>query len=399
MKKMLRTAGVLLLAFVLLICAACGGKETPGDQKNGSKAESVKPTDPKDSEKSGTESAESKGSAEPASSAGDGYEWPVDPEYTYETNGPDVIALRNMLATSPVVEIPLSVDGKKVNGLYQFAIRNGEHVDEVIIPEGIETMIDSGFSSCDNLKKITIPASVTQIADSATNPNKDDEFWFDLAHVEDVVITKGNPVYERDGGIIYRKNKDGSRTIVWYCRSNPEESYTVPDDIGVGAAAFAYTDHLKTLNTPVFPQSLIGSGIEVINYAPHDSGYIKIDIDPDDTALREVNIRGAFNSDLYSGTGLQNATRLERVTMVENKESISIDGVIYSLNDTGEPSALTLYPPARKGETYEVPDTVTKIGPGAFSGDELPYLKTLSLKRGCSTDKAKIRKLTVIYRD
>ena len=175
-------------------------------------------------------------------------------------------------------------------------------------------------------------------------------------------------------------------------------------DIGIGAGAFAYPDHLKVLDTPVFSETFIESSIEVINYAPKTSGYIAINIHSDanwgyHAALKEVNIAGAFNSDLYSGTGLQDAVNLERVNMIENKESVSLDGVVYSLDDAGEPSALTLYPPARPGETYEVPDTVTKISAEAFSGHELPYLKTISVKRGCSTEKAKLDKLEVIYRD
>ena len=391
----------ILLAITILVSAAGCGKAVPTEPSGQTTPKTEDNQETVDSA-SGSSDSKKEEKQDAAAESDDGYEWPAEAEYTYESNGPDRIALRNMLSTSAVAEIPDQIDNQRIDWLYEFGFRNGDYIEEIIIPEGIEKIIDTEFYGYQKLKKITIPASVNEISNHQNG--SDDEFWTNMAHVEDVVIAEGNLVYERDGGIIYRKDDNGSRTLVWYCRSNPEESFTVPEDVGIGAGAFACTDHLKVLDTHVFPETFIESSIEVINYAPETSGYIDINIHSDanreyHTALKEVNIAGAFESDLYSGTGLQHAVNLERVNMIENKESVSLDGVIYSLNDAGEPSALTLYPPTRPGESYEVPDTVTKISDEAFSGDELPYLKTISVKRGCSTEKAKLGKLEVIYRD
>lgn len=383
---------LLILAFVF--ASGCG-KTTPAEKGSSgetktSETKAKETKAPESTEPRDTEDKDKDTSAVP----GDGYVWPTDMEITYESNGPDVIALHRMLATSPKAEIPDSVDGIKVTSLYQFGIRNGEYLDEIVIPEGVETILDTDFGNCINLKRITIPASVTEISNHQNQ--MDDEFWISMAHVEDVVIAQGNSIYERDGGIIYRRNKDDSRTLVWYCRSNPEESYTLPDGLTIGEGAFACTDYLKELNTSMFPSTLIESSIEVINYAPSKNYGVCVNIySSEHTALREVNIAGVFADDLHN-SGLIDAINLERVNIAENKKSVSIDGVVYSLNDQGEPDTLTLYPPARPGEFYEVPDTVKKIRDGAFSGDELPYLKTISVKRGCDTSKAKLKKLEVI---
>lgn len=64
---------------------------------------------------------------------------------------------------SGVLTIPGSV---KTIGVDAFAY--DENVEEIIIEDGVECISDGAFVNCPNLKKVTIPASVTEITDAFT---------------------------------------------------------------------------------------------------------------------------------------------------------------------------------------------------------------------------------------
>ena len=49
--------------------------------------------------------------------------------------------------------------------IFQFAIENALYLEEIILPEGLETLGDIVFWHCKSLKSLTIPSTVTYIAD------------------------------------------------------------------------------------------------------------------------------------------------------------------------------------------------------------------------------------------
>ena len=79
----------------------------------------------------------------------------------------------------------------------------------------------------------------------------------------------------------------------------------------------------------------------------------------------------------------------------ENTAYVSSDGVLYN----GDWTALICYPAAKAGETYTVPDSVLRIGEGAFSGSSLAEIRLPermdSIGSGAFMDCGELRSLII----
>ncbi|MDE6433808.1 MAG: leucine-rich repeat protein [Lachnospiraceae bacterium] len=64
-----------------------------------------------------------------------------------------------------VLEIPETINGKTVTGIYKSAFSSTKF-SEIILPDTLTSIGDFAFSSCENLTSIEIPASVTSIGNS-----------------------------------------------------------------------------------------------------------------------------------------------------------------------------------------------------------------------------------------
>lgn len=77
------------------------------------------------------------------------------------------------------VVIPSKVNGKTVSKIgYTAFNENLYNMKEVVIPEGVKTIDDMAFSHCENLKRVSIPNTVTSIGKAA----------FEYTHIEKLVI-------------------------------------------------------------------------------------------------------------------------------------------------------------------------------------------------------------------
>ena len=71
--------------------------------------------------------------------------------------------------------IPSEINGKKVASISSYAFENGESLESVIIPSGIEYIDARAFISCHSLKSVTIPDTVTWIGSYAMGYDIDEE--------------------------------------------------------------------------------------------------------------------------------------------------------------------------------------------------------------------------------
>ncbi len=196
------------------------------------------------------------------------------------------------------------------------------------IPEGVLCIGGGAFDESENLKTVTIPESLEDISRTTfkessvyTNPQNWEE---DVFYVGDCLVEVD---WETEAEHIIVK--EGTRIIEAHAFAlcDNVKSIAIPDSVEViGAQAFESCPSLETV--------YIGSGVKEIGGAP-------------------------FVFDV-EGLPCSNLKSIE--VSKDNKYYTSVDGVLFNK----EMTELIQYPIGKKQKEYVIPDSVTKIGVGAF---------------------------------
>ena len=299
------------------------------------------------------------------------------------------------------VVIPDSIDRKPVTRIGDYSFRGRNEVTSVLIPGSVTSIGDHAFENCDGLTGMTIPGSVTSIGEGAflycpgltsvTIPasvshiakatfaycdqlsnvtlssgvtsieNGAFEFCTGLANITlpdslasigvraflrctgltSISVDAANPDFSSAGGVLF--NKDQSALII--CPAGLRGSYAIPDGVTViGESAFFDCDGLTSVMIPVSVTSL-GEGA----FSSCDG-------------LTHVSIPAGVTS---IGTwAFANCSGLISIAVeADNPNFGSVDGVLFN-----RPKSLLIQCPAGIGGDYVIPNSVTHIGDGAFSG-------------------------------
>ena len=84
-------------------------------------------------------------------------------DYEYQLLDDGTITISRYIGSSPVVNIPLEIDGKPVASIQNAAFRNCERVREISIPENITSIGASAFNGCTSLTECNILGRVPAI--------------------------------------------------------------------------------------------------------------------------------------------------------------------------------------------------------------------------------------------
>ncbi|MBQ8928537.1 MAG: leucine-rich repeat protein [Oscillospiraceae bacterium] len=200
-----------------------------------------------------------------------------------------------------------------------------DNVEDLVIPASIEGIpvigfensmgdLGSSFVGCDHLRTVTLPASVEFSSRDFFQPT------LSAIYIDDAAASE----YDIDG-VVYRKGENGD--ILIYYPPGREGDYAIPDGIARIGTGFVWAD-------PGFD-----------NAARLTSLYIPASV---------TSIMAYFSG----------CTSLTAFTVAEdNPNYCSVDGVLFNKDKT----ELIAYPAAREG-AYTVPEGVTSIAGGAFSG-------------------------------
>ena len=163
------------------------------------------------------------------------------------------------------------------------------HLSDISLPEGLEKIGDFAFLGCYSLESINIPSTVTTIEPGAfswceqltkiTIPASVELMGVYLFEgciaLESIEVEEENANYRSVDGVLYTK---GMEVLCVYPSNKAGEEYTIPDGVTtIGVSAFAYPQHLKTLNIP--------DSIEVID----ENAFIDIYLL---SYIREINYNG-----------------------------------------------------------------------------------------------------------
>ena len=211
-------------------------------------------------------------------------------DYEYAVvNGDAVITA--CVSGDTVLNVPSEIEGLTVIAVYPVAFTNCLS-EEIILPETVTYIREMSFYSCANLKKITLPASLTEIGNNAFDnctlletvdtggavtigqnvfldcPSlknltisgnctsigaEDEEPFLYCSALESVTVTSGDGIYSSENGILYNKDKS---TIILYPQAKTDKKYKAPKSVKeIGQSAFYHCKYLETADI---------SGVEVL---------------------------------------------------------------------------------------------------------------------------------------
>ncbi len=150
------------------------------------------------------------------------------------------------------------------------------HLQKVILPETVAVVGEDAFESCQNLKEVTLPEGLREIrADVFRHCVKLNELrlpsslsvlgeravtdtfgWSDRMNgITRITVAEGNPVFEADENALYRKEADGSVTLIKYF--GREREFEIPEKVfRIGESAFRRAN----VRNLVIPQSVAEIG-------------------------------------------------------------------------------------------------------------------------------------------
>ncbi|MCM1270200.1 MAG: leucine-rich repeat protein [Ruminococcus flavefaciens] len=211
-------------------------------------------------------------------------------DYEYAVvNGDAVITA--CTSDEAVLNIPSEIEGLTVIAVYPVAFTNCLS-EEIILPETVTYIREMSFYSCANLKKITLPSSLTEIGNNAFDnctlletidtggavtigqnvfldcPSlknltisgnctsigaEDEEPFLYCTALESVTVTSGDGIYSSENGVLFNKDKS---TIILYPQAKTDKKYKAPKSVKeIGQSAFYHCKYLETADI---------SGVEVL---------------------------------------------------------------------------------------------------------------------------------------
>ncbi len=207
----------------------------------------------------------------------------------------------------------------------------------------VERIAMGAFNQHDNLTKVSIPASVTDIGWGA---------FQDCSSLRGIWVDPDNPVYSSDeNGVLFNKDK----TQLIFCPTTCEGAYVIPDGVThIGDGAFWGCDNLTSVS---IPDSVTHIGDD---FFTNCKGLDSVTLPSSVSSISD----GAFNSAWY----------LRGIWVDPDNPTYSNDenGVLYNKEKT----KLIACPHGYRG-VYVIPDGVTCIGNRAFRN--CGFLKGVSI--------------------
>lgn len=243
------------------------------------------------------------------------------------------------------LSIPAEINGKPVTVIGEDAF-NRSDLDVVKIPDTVLVIEESAFWNS-TAKRIEIPASVTAIDYNA--------FLF-CRLLEWIEVDQNNSNYASVDGVLFTKAMD---ELLWMPAAKElQEAYVVPETV-THIADYSFRE--SALTEVTLPEGLVSIGESAFNGSSLTSLTI-----PSSTSM--IGDYALFNCRFLT----------EFVVNGGNSSFSSADGVLFSQ----DMSELILYPQSKSGQSYSIPEGVTRIGDSAFQGSiylqELTFPATLT---------------------
>ena len=294
----------------------------------------------------------------------------------FEIIGDELITYKGQ---SKVVKVP-----EGITTIGASAFWNNTFVEEIILPKSLKRLGGDCFYYCTNLKKVNIPSDVWIMGN---NP---------FAGCPNLEIINESPYFVLESGILYNQDKTN---LIHYTISKTDKEFIVPTTVTcLGKHCFFACDNLEKI---VVPES-------VIRFENNPfSGCTKLDVENKSSYYHFENgviynkfkttITGCLNGSqidrliipktvtLISRNSFWNCKGVKNIVITKNVDRIGYNpfagaeklllesesplfiaenGIIYDKDKTHMLCATN----RAVGKTFKVPDSVTHINRGVFSG-------------------------------
>ena len=302
-------------------------------------------------------------------------------EYDEDYNSTKCVRITGYVGKDAEVIIPETIADCPVTTVYDRAFAENKNITSVTIPESVKKIGMHAFLDCENLTEINLPSGLVEIggdillntAYSIDGNNWDGEFLY-----VDNYLLKGTDQVEGDV-----KVKDGTKLVADFTFSYNENitSATIPASVKIlGAYAFSSCNNLSSVT--------LNEGLEVIGFGSFENtsiSEIKVPSSVNtiegwafaDTKIESFNV--SANVKTLDDTAFDGCYSLKSINVdSSNPVYYSTDGILFEkskydfMGDT-----LVVYPSAKEGETYTIPENVEYLGYSAFA--DLVYLKELNV--------------------
>ena len=213
------------------------------------------------------------------------------------------------------------------------AFRNCTGLTDIAISNGVTEIKSSAFQDCTSLTSITIPSSVTSIGDGV---------FGGCAKLSGIWVAPDNSAYSSDAsGVLFNKAK----TALIRCPQNISGAYEIPSSVtSIGNSAFSGCSSLTSITIP--------------------------------SSVTRIGFLAFYNCTSLTGISIPSSVKKIECPAFRGCAGLSgiwvdSDNPTYSSNENGvffnkEKTELICCPGGFSG-TYEIPDSVTRVGAYAFS--------------------------------
>ena len=323
--------------------------------------------------------------------------------YTYGVLEDGTIEILGYNGSGGNVVIPAEIDGMSVTGIGNDAFYYCTNLTSIIIPDSVKNISDSAFFGCTNLAEIKVATknlNYVSVNGVLYNKKKTILKWFPAGKKDknykiiDGVTKIGYSAFNNCTNLINITMPDSLTNIGKRAFTDCTNlaSITIPNDVtDIGEYTFY---NCQKLTSVTLPNSLISIGESAFSKCdsltgitiPNNVTSIDSFAFSDCKSLSDITIPDSVKSIGYSAfcncTSITTITIPSSVTSIgnyafsgcadlteikvaaKNTNYVSVNGVLYNKNKT----TLICYPQGKKGNNYNIIDSVTSIEGNAFNG-------------------------------